>query len=210
MTEAVVRRVPVRALDAESFRRHGSVIAAASVDDPSLNRAPGQMAFMWVHQSLQYPKTPFIATCRYYFRGARCEYVQKHPESTVVLIPIDGRPSVIWIMPDRDDEPDLDAAEAILLDGRRGVVLNPGVWIRYAYPILDTADFAYVSARVDPEDDIRRSYIERDRGTVLEWYVDAPTGDGVQLTPGGAVLRLPAKGERDLELGVGGVILRPE
>jgi hypothetical protein len=75
---------------------------------------------------------------------------------------------------------------------------------------VDTADFAYVSARVDPEDDIERVYIERDHGTVLEWYFDAPAGDGVQLTPGGAVLRLPSKDGRDLDLGVGGVIVRSE
>ena len=139
------------------------------------------MAYMWVHQFLTYPKPAFIATCRYHYRGARCEYLQRHPESTVVLIPIDGNPSVIWLAPDRDGLPDLDRAEAVLLDRRRGIVLNPGLWIRYAYPVVDTADFAYVSARVDPEDDIERVYIERDHGTVLEWYFDAPAGDGVQL-----------------------------
>ena len=210
MTDPVVRRVPVRPLDTESFKRYGSVIEAGATDDPSLNRAPGQMAYMWVHQFLTYPKPAFIATCRYHYRGARCEYLQRHPESTVVLIPTDGNPSVIWLAPDRDGLPDLDRAEAVLLDGRRGIVLNPGLWIRYAYPVVDTADFAYVSARVDPEDDIERVYIERDHGTVLEWYFDAPAGDGVQLTPGGAVLRLPSKDGRDLDLGVGGVIVRSE
>ena len=210
MTDPEVRRVPVRPLDTESFKRYGSVIEAGAVDDPSLNRAPGQMAYMWVHQFLAYPKPAFIATCRYHYRGARCEYLQRHPESTVVLIPIDGNPSVIWLAPDRDGLPDLDLAEAVLLDGRRGIVLNPGFWIRYAYPVVDTADFAYVSARVDPEEDIERVYIERDHGTVLEWYFDAPAGDGVKLTQGGAVLRLPSKDGRDLELGVGGVIVRGE
>jgi ureidoglycolate hydrolase len=206
--EPAIRRVPVRPLDADRFKRFGSVIEAGDPDDPTLNRAPGHMAYMWVQQFLTYPKTPFIATCRYYFRGARCEYVQQHPASNVVLIPIDGKPSVIWILPARDGEPDLDAAEAILLDGRRGIVLDPGHWIRYAYPVADTADFAYVSARVDPEDDIRRVYLERDQGVVLEWFVDAPTGDGVELTPGGAVVHLPAPDGKDLELGVGGVVIR--
>jgi ureidoglycolate hydrolase len=210
VTDPVVRRVPVRPLDTESFKRYGSVIEAGATDDPSLNRAPGQMAYMWVHQFLTYPRPAFIATCRYHYRGARCEYLQRHPESTVVLIPIDGNPSVIWLAPDGDGVPDLDRAEAVMLDRRRGIVLNPGVWIRYAYPVVDTADFAYVSARVDPEDDIERVYIERDHGTVLEWYFDAPAGDGVQLTPGGAVLRLPSKDGRDLDLGVGGVIVRSE
>jgi ureidoglycolate hydrolase len=203
-----IRRVAVRPLDRDEFRRYGSVIEAGAVDDPSLNRAPGQMAFLWVQQSLAYPKTPFVGTCRYYYRGTRCEYVQQHPESTVVLIPIDGRPSVIWFLPDRGGQPDVDRAEAVLLDGRRGIVTNPGTWIRYAYPVLQAADFAYVSARIDPEEDIRRVYLERDHGVTLEWFFDVPPGPGVKLTEGGAVLALPAAEGHELELGIGGVIIR--
>jgi ureidoglycolate hydrolase len=208
MVAPIVHRVQVRPLDSTAFERFGSVIEASGADDPTLNRAPGQMAYMWVHQTLVYPRTPFVATCRYYFRGARCDYVQRHPASTVVLIPIDSRPSVIWLLPDRDGRPDIESAEAILLDGRRGIVVNPGNWIRYAYPIGDMADFAYVSARVDPEDDIERAYLERDDGVVLEWYFAAPLGPGVQVTPGGAVLRLPAPDGHELELGQGGVVVR--
>jgi ureidoglycolate hydrolase len=201
-------RVPVRPLGRETFARFGSVIEAGRPDDETLNRAPGQMAYMWIHQQLTYPGPPFIATCRYYFRGARCEYVQKHPASTVVLVPLDARPSVIWLLPDVDGQPDLDRAEAVLLDGSRGVVVNPGIWIRYAYPILDTADFAYVSARVDPDHDIERAYIERDRGVTLEWYFSAPDLPGVELTQGGAVLHLPSPDGHELSLGIGGVIQR--
>lgn len=193
MSDPVVRRVPVRPLDSEAFKRFGSVIEPGGVNDPTLNRAPGQMGFLWVHQFLTYPKPPFIGTCRYYYRGARCEYVQQHPESTLVLIPIDGKPSVVWVMPDLAGAPVVDQAEAILLDGRRGIVVNPGFWIRYAYPLLDTADFAYVSARFDAEDDIQRVNLERDHGIVLEWYFDAPAGPTVSLTPGGAVLSLSTK-----------------
>lgn len=208
MPEPTLIRVPVRPLDAATFARFGSVIEAGRPGDETLNRAPGQMAYMWVHQQLTYPAMPFIATCRYYFRGARCEYVQKHPNSTVVLVPIDVKPSVIWVLPDKDGKPDINEAHAILLDGRRGIVLNPGVWIRYAYPLLDTADFAYVSARVDPEDDIERAYLERDDGLILEWFYDAPPDAGVRLSPGGAVLHLPAPEGPELSLGVGGVIQR--
>jgi ureidoglycolate hydrolase len=210
VTVPEVQRVPVRPLNAQEFTRFGSVVEIGDVGDPTLNRAPGQMAYMWVQQFLTYPKMPFIATCRYYFRGARCEYVQQHPESTVVLIPIDGKPSVVWLLPDAGGEPDVDAAEAILLDGRRGIVVQPGIWLRYAYPIQDTADFAYVSARVDPEDDIRRVNIERDRKLVLEWFFGPPPGDRVQFSPGGAVLRLPAPSGGELELGTGGVIIRKD
>ena len=206
--DSTLIRVPVRPLDAASFARFGSVIEAGQPGDQTLNRAPGQMAYMWVHQELTYPRTPFIATCRYYFRGARCEYVQKHPGSTVVLVPIDAKPSVIWFLPDKAGRPDIEEVQAIVLDGRRGIVVNPGVWIRYAYPVLDTADFAYVSARVDPEDDIERAYLERDSGLTLEWYFKAPSGADVELTSGGAVLHLPAPNGPELSLGVGGVVQR--
>jgi ureidoglycolate hydrolase len=165
MLQIDVRRVAVEAIDAVAFTAFGTVVEPGSAEDPTLNRAPGQMAYMWVHQQLRYPRTPFIATCRYHARGARCEYLQKHPASTVVLIPLDGNPSVIWVAPDRDDEPDLGEVRAFLL--------------------------------------------ERDDGVVLEWYIGAPAGDGVELTAGGAVTRLPAPDGRDLELGIGGRIIRP-
>jgi ureidoglycolate hydrolase len=208
MPQIDVRRIAVEPLEAAAFTPFGSVVEPGDAGDQTLNRAPGHMAYMWVHQQLQYPKLPFIATCRYYFRGARCEYLQKHPASTVVLIPLDAKPSVIWVALDRDGDPDLAGARAVLLDGRRGVVLNPGTWIRYAYPVLDTADFAYISAREDPEEDIVRRHVERDNNVVLEWFVDTPAGDGVGVSAGGAVTRLPAPDGRDLPMGVGDTILR--
>lgn len=203
-----VRRVPVRPLESHAFARYGSVVEAGAVDDPSLNRAPGQMAFMWVHRDLVYPRMPFVATCRYLYRGARCDYVQRHPGSTVVLVPVDRRPSVIWFLPDMDGRPDVEQAEAVLLDGTRGIVVSPNTWVRYAYPVTDAADFAYVSARLDPEEDIERVYLERDHDTVLEWYFDLPRGEGIETTAGGAVLKLPLAAGRQLDLGVGGVVMR--
>ncbi len=208
MAEFEVRRIQVQPLNTEAFKRYGRVVEPGRVDDPTLNRAPGQMAYMWVHQLLQYPKPPYFATTRYYYRGARVEYLQQHPESNVLLVPLDGNPSVVMFAPDKDGEPDLDGVQAVLLDGHRGLIVNPGVWLRYAYPILETADYVYVTARIDPEDDIRRVYLDRDHGIVLEWYFGAPTAAGVTLSESGAVLGLPAKEGVELELGVGGKIVR--
>jgi hypothetical protein len=168
------------------------------------------MGYLWIHQSLEYPAKPFIATSRYYYRGARCEYVQRHPASTLLLLPVDGRPSVIWLMPDRDGRPDFEAAEAIVLDGRSGIAVHPGTWHRFAYPLLGSADFWYVSSRVDPEDDIERVHLERDFGVTLEWYFGAPAVPGVRLTDGGAVVGLPPSGGVELDLGIGGRIQRPD
>jgi hypothetical protein len=124
------------------------------------------------------------------------------------MIPLDGNPSVVILMPDRNGLPDVDAAEAILLDGRRGIVVDPGNWIRYAYPVCETASFAYVSARVDPDDDIRRVHLDTELGIVLEWYFGPPDVPGVRLSPSGAVIGLPSAEGRELELGTGGIIIR--
>lgn len=209
MPEITVRRVVVEPLEPAAFEPFGVIIDAGAFEDETLNRAPGQMAFLWVLKQLEFPKTPYVAGSRYIYRGARCDYLQQHPESTAVLIPLDGRPSVIFAAPDHDGEPDLDGARAFLLDGRRGIVFHRGTWVRYAYPVLDVADYAYVSARVDPSEDIRHVYIERDQSTVLEWYFGPPAGDEVTLSPGGVVLGLPRKVPEGFEIGEGGRIQRP-
>jgi ureidoglycolate hydrolase len=152
------------------------------------------MAFLWVHRELEYPAQPFIATSRYYYRGTRCDYMQRHPHSTTVLIPL-GCPhtSVIMLAPDDEQgRPDTDRADAFCLDGTFGVVVHPNTWIRYAYPITRFADFAYVTSRVDPETDIERFSLENELNVVLEFAFSRPKGVGVELTPGGAVLALPA------------------
>jgi hypothetical protein len=168
------------------------------------------MAFLWIHQFLEYPKQPYIATGRYYFRGARCEYLQRHPGSTVVLIPLGNSSSVIFVAPDLDGEPDLARIKAILLDGSVGVVINPGIWVRYAYPIGEFADFAYVSARVDPEEDIERIDLEQRYGLVLEWCFGPPERAGLKLSSGGAVLALPSRLPSETKFGPGGVVIRSQ
>jgi ureidoglycolate hydrolase len=190
-----VKRVAVRHPDAESFAPYGVLVRAGAPDGPDLNRAPGQMAFLWVHRSLSYPAEPFLATSRYYYRGARCEYMQRHPQSTTVLIPL-GYPHTSVIILAHDDgrgRPDPDRAEAFCLDGTFGVVVHPNTWIRYAYPITPFADFAYVSSRVDAETDIERFSLENELNVVLEFAFTAPDGPGVALTPGGAVTGLPSR-----------------
>ncbi len=194
MTDVRVLRVPVHHLEAVRFARYGSVVQAGDVDADNLNRSPGQMGFMWVHHLLQYPQTPFLATCRYYYRGLRCDYLQRHPESTVVLVPVGRHASVIVLAPtDVQGRPALDEAEGFLLDGSKGVVVEPNTWIRYAYPLFEFADFVYVSSRLDPTQDIEHAYLDRDRGVVLELTLPTPEGQGVQLSPGGAVVALPRR-----------------
>ena len=210
MTETTVHRVAVRQLDDDSLGDFGSIVAAGSVTDESLNRAPGQMAFLWVHQFLDYPARPYIASSRYYFRGSRCEYLQRHPASSVVLIPLGVTQSVIFLAADADGKPDLSTVRALYLDGQRGIVINPGVWVRYAYPVGAFADFAYVSARVDPEEDIERVNLEERFETVLEWFFGPPEQAGVTFSSGGAVLGLPGTLPPGTRFGPGGRIIRDD
>ena len=134
---------------------------------------------------------PFIATCRYLFRAQSLRLRPAPSREYGRADPLGGRPECVWFLPDADGHPDTEQAEAVLLDGRHGVVMSPGSWIRYAYPLIASADFAYISARVDPEEDIERVYLERDQDMVLEWYLDTTSGAGIETTPGGAVLKLP-------------------
>jgi ureidoglycolate hydrolase len=191
VSEIRVVSVPLRHLDSTRFAPYGVVVEAGLPDSKNLNRAPGQMAFMWVHRMLEYSKQPFLATCRYYYRGSRCEFLQRHPSSNVVLVPLGCHPSVILLAPDASGVPDVERAEGFLLDGSKGVVIEPNTWIRYAYPLTEFADFAYVSARLDPADDIEHVYLDRDLGVVLEFQMRPPEGPGVEYSLGGAVTALP-------------------
>lgn len=187
MSSLTVLRVPVERLSTTGFAPFGHVIAAGSTrDDPTLNRAPGNMAFLWVISELVTDGTPHIGVVSYRYRGSRVDYLQQHPGSTTVLVPIDGRPSVVTVAPDSGGAPDIDATRAFLLDGHRGIVVIPGVWIRYAYPLLEAADFAYVTARLDASHDIRR-YALADAGRVMEWYFGPPTEPGTRLRSDGSV-----------------------
>jgi ureidoglycolate hydrolase len=188
-----VQSVPVHHLDAARFAPYGVVVDAGQVDSGTLNRAPGQMGFMWVHRMLEYPKQPFLASCRYYYRGMRCDYLQRHPASTVVLMPVGRHASVIILAPDAAGQPAIAQAEGFLLDGSKGVVVEPNTRIRYAYPISEYADFIYVSARLDPTDDIEHVYLDRDHGVVLELSFGPPSATGVEFSPGGAVTGLPPR-----------------
>jgi hypothetical protein len=80
------------------------------------------------------------------------------------------------------------------MDGRNGVVLHPGTWVRYAFAVGPWVDFAYVTQRVDPAtanstDDTVRFQLHEEYGLVLD--VEFATPDGAELGPGDSVVGLP-------------------
>ncbi len=195
--EPAVRYLPLSPVEAGSFEPFGAVIGPESADSPRLNRAPGNLGFLWLHKPLEFPKQPYVGCLRYYYRATRCEFLQKHPDSTVLLIPLGHEPSVVYVATDDGHGlPNLDTARAFLLTGGKGIVLNRGTWIRYAFPLGAFADFAYVTQRVDPitantSDDVMRCVLPVAFGLVLDVAFAAPANS--ELGPGGAVISGPTR-----------------
>ncbi len=189
-----VRRLPVSSLDAAAFDPYGAIIGPESADSARLNRAPGNLGYLWIQKPLEFPRQAYVGSLRYYYRATRCEFMQKHPESTVVLIPLGFAPSVIYVATEGNPgEPDLATARAFLLEGGRGVILHRGTWVRYAYPLGPFADFAYVTQRVDPatantSDDVVRCRLDETFGLVLDVEFrpgpDAVIGNGEVVVSG--------------------------
>jgi ureidoglycolate lyase len=193
-----VHPVQVERLDREAFERFGSVIAPESMDSPRLNRSPGNLGVLWVQEELFFPGRVYMCALRYYYRGAICEFLQRHPASTVTLIPLGRRPSVIFVAPPGpgDARPEPETVRAFLLDGDAGVVLHRNTWLRYAFPLSEFVDFAYVTQRVDPatantSDDVERYVLADEAGAVVKLEF-APPADA-ELGAGGAVIARPPR-----------------
>lgn len=192
-------QIAVQPLTRAGFEPFGAVIGPEERDSPSLNRAPGNLGMLWVQRALEFPSQPYMGTLRYYNRGLRCEFLQRHPASTVTLIPLSGRPSVVAAArPGSDGQPDVESAVAFLLDGSEGVVFHPNTWLRYAYPIGRFVDFAYVTQRVNAAtanttDDTERYEIDKQLGSVFEFVFDTPSGPGYEYGPGGVVRSGPER-----------------
>ncbi len=190
-----VRHLPVQHLDAAAFSLYGAVIEPETADSPNLNRAPGNLGYLWIQKPLEFPRQPFVGALRFYYRGMRCEFLQKHPASTVFLVPLGGRPSVIYVASESEAGlPALDSARAFLLTGERGVILHRGTWMRYAYPLGPFADYAYVTQRVDAatantSDDVVRCRLDETFGLVLDIAFQPPPG--VEVGRGGFVVSGP-------------------
>jgi len=193
------RKLAVEPLTRELFAPFGALIAPESKDSPNLNRAPGNLSMLWVQKELEFPDRSYMCTLRYYYRGNRCEFIQKHPASTVTLITLGSASSVIIVVPDNgNDQPVVERARAFLLEGAKGVVVNRGVWVRYAYPVGAFADFAYVTQRVDPTtanttDDVVRMNLANELGFVFEFELAPPQGSEYSQDPSGAVTSGPER-----------------
>ena len=191
-----VRRLAVEHLDRVAFEPFGAVIAPETADSPNLNRASNNLGYLWVQKELEFPGRAYMCSLRYYYRGNRCEFVQKHPASTITLIALGMHPAAVVVVPDAGGRPDVDAARAFLITGATGVVIHRGVWVRYAYPLGAYVDFAYVTQRVDPatantSDDVVRVNLDTELGFVFDLEFAPPEGDGYEHGLSGAVVAGP-------------------
>ncbi len=198
MPEIEVRPLEVEHLSRESFEPFGCLIAPEGADSPRFNRAPGNLGFLWVQKAIEFPKQPYMCTLRYYHRGTRCEFLQKHPESTIVLITLTGAAAIL-VAPDATEGPAVDGARAFLLTPGMGVVINRSTWIRYAYPVTPYVDFAYITQRVDPAtanstDDTVRTNLGDEFGIVFDMRFGIEKGrEGYEFGVGGAVTAAPER-----------------
>ena len=198
MPEIEVRPLAVEHLSREGFEPFGCLIAPEEADSPRFNRSPGNLGFLWVQKAIEFPKQPYMCTLRYYHRGTRCEFLQKHPESTIVLITLTGTAAIV-AAPDGREGPAVDEARAFLLTPGVGVVINRDTWIRYAYPVTPYVDFAYVTQRVDPAtanstDDTVRANLGDDLGIVFDMRFGIEQGrEGYEFGVGGAVTTGPER-----------------
>lgn len=191
-----VRRLAVEHLDRSAFEPFGAVISPETADSPNLNRAANNLGYLWVQKELEFPGRAYMCSLRYYYRGNRCEFVQKHPASTITLITLGMHPAAVVVVPDVDGRPEVDAARAFLLTGGTGVVIHRGTWVRYAYPLGAYVDFAYVTQRVDPAtanttDDVVRVNLDSELGFVFDLEFAPPEADGYEHGPSGAVVAGP-------------------
>ena len=191
-----IRPLAVERLDRVAFEPFGAVIAPETADSPNLNRASNNLGYLWVQKELEFPGRAYMCSLRYYYRGNRCEFVQKHPASTITLITLGMHPAAVVVVPDAGGHPDVDAARAFLITGATGVVIHRGVWVRYAYPLGAYVDFAYVTQRVDPatantSDDVVRVNLDTELGFVFDLEFAPPEGDGYEHGPSGAVVAGP-------------------
>ena len=198
-TSIVSRRLHIEPLTRAAFEPFGGVISPETADSPNLNRAPGNLGFLWVQHPLEFPKQPYVASLRYYYRGLRCDFMQKHPASTVCMLPKGAASSTFVVANDNGhDQPDVDHARAFLLDGSAGVVLHRGIWVRYAYPLGAFADYYYVTQRVDPvtansSDDVVRCRLDDQFGFVFDLCLGMPGGPGFEFGASGAVVAGPPR-----------------
>ena len=200
MSDVEVRRLPIQHLERKRFEPFGAVIGPETADSPNLNRAPGPPGLSVGAKRLwSFPSRPTCARCATTRRGTRVEFLQKHPDSTVTFIPLGGRASAIVVAPDDGhDHPDIGRAAAFLLDGSKGVVMHRGTWMRYAYPLGEFADFAYVTQRVDPAtanttDDTVRVNLDTQFGFVFDLVFEVPRGPSFEHGPSGAITAGPPR-----------------
>jgi ureidoglycolate hydrolase len=196
MNTPQVHPVMVEPLARSTFEPFGTVIAPESLDSPRFNRAPGNFGVLWVQKELAFPGRMYMCCLRYYYRGMICEFVQRHPSSTITLIPMGRRPSIIVVAPPGVDDsgPTIESIRAFELNGDAGVVVHKNTWLRYAYPMTEFVDFAYVTQRVDPAtanttDDTERYLLAEHAGAVVELRFGPPKD--AELGPSGEVVSLP-------------------
>jgi ureidoglycolate hydrolase len=173
MTDTI--RAPLATFNSESFAPYGTFLAIPDVEP---DRRSGTHAQLWQLGDLEFTlKGPFAGVVRYVQRGFVCSTMERHAGETQTFIPIDGLASIVAVAePTEGPLPDLATFRGFLLDGRSGLALHRGTWVRHFYPIGEKADYVVITGRRTPSDDVDNIDLAAEFGVQFEFVLESRQG----------------------------------
>lgn len=86
-------------------------------------------------------------------RPGKVRYMERHYMHTQTFIPLAGKPFVIVMAPPNNARiPDLASLRAFRLDGQAGLMLHPGTWHEFPFPLAPDSDVIVALSRQTTED----------------------------------------------------------
>ena len=169
MVQAI--RVPLSEFSTAGFAPYG---VCHEMPDRRPDRKAGTHAALWNLGDLEFTlKAPFVGFVRYYRRGFICSTMERHPGETQTFVPVGGMESIVAVArPTEGLRPDPRTFRGFLLDGRKGLTLHRGTWVRHFFPIGSHADYVVVTGRRAPTDDVDNIDLAASMGIEFEFVLD--------------------------------------
>jgi ureidoglycolate lyase len=149
-----VKYIEVRELTKESFKPFGCLVEVPE-KEPDITR--GNLEWWGNLYDLSFSDTSSLGFLRIIRNHFRVDYLERHVKAPEIFIPIRGTGIMPFAPASLAEEskavPDETALTAFLLDGTKGLVVDPGVWHSPGIALSDALDFI-LTVRKDTSDDI--------------------------------------------------------